>query len=84
MRFVRIQENMQVSLRTAHKHAAARVVSSGTWVLVAALLAEVATFAAIGENFLTVGNVFEVLRFSIELGLLAVAMRGSGTRTRVF
>src|SRR5439155_21271177 len=33
-----------------------------------------AIFAAIGENFLTVGNFFEVLRFSIELGLLAVAM----------
>src|SRR5205814_969544 len=35
---------------------------------------EMRVVAAIGENFLTVGNFFEVLRFSIELGLLAVAM----------
>src|SRR5437763_15094803 len=74
MQFARIRGNMQISLQAAHKHTAARSVPAGTWILVAALLAEVAIFSAIGENFLTVGNLFEVLRFSIELGLLAVAM----------
>src|SRR5438876_446280 len=74
MQFARIRGKMQISLQAAHKHTAARSVPAGTWILVAALLAEVATFSAIGENFLTVGNFFEVLRFSIELGLLAVAM----------
>src|SRR5205809_5698275 len=74
MQFARIRGNMQISLQAAPKQTAARIVPAGTWVLVAALLAEVATFSAIGENFLTAGNFFEVLRFSVELGLLAVAL----------
>jgi rhamnose transport system substrate-binding protein len=39
-----------------------------------ALLAEIAIFSLIAENFLTVGNFFEVTRLSVELGLLAVAL----------
>jgi rhamnose transport system substrate-binding protein len=44
------------------------------WVLLAALLAEVTIFSAIAENFFTASNFFEVLRFSVELGLLAIAL----------
>src|SRR5438132_230832 len=35
---------------------------------------EVVVFSAIGTNFLTLANAFEVLRLSVELGLLAVAL----------
>jgi rhamnose transport system permease protein len=47
---------------------------NGEWILLAAVLAEVAVFSAIAENFFTVGNAFEVLRTSIEVGLLALAL----------
>ena len=51
-----------------------RLFPNGEWVLLVALAAEIALFAAIAPNFATVGNFFEVTRFSIELGLLAVAL----------
>jgi hypothetical protein len=35
---------------------------------------EIAVFSVISTNFLTVGNGFEVLRLSVEIGLLAVAL----------
>lgn len=41
--------------------------------LIGLLAVEVAVFAVSGTNFLTVGNGFEILRLSVELGLLAVA-----------
>ena len=44
------------------------------WVLALALAAELAIFAAIGENFFTWSNFFEVVRLSVELGLLALAL----------
>jgi rhamnose transport system substrate-binding protein len=47
---------------------------NGEWILLLALLAEVALFSAIGQNFFTAGNFFEVVRFSVELGLLAIAL----------
>lgn len=47
---------------------------NGEWVLLLALLAEVAFFSAIGQNFFTAENFFEVIRFSVELGLLAIAL----------
>lgn len=47
---------------------------NGEWVLLLALMAEVALFSAIAPGFFTLGNFFEVLRFSVELGLLTVAM----------
>src|SRR5262249_23649675 len=50
------------------------VLSTGVWILLAALLAEVALFSAIAQNFLSASNFFEVLRFSVELGLLAIAL----------
>lgn len=46
----------------------------GSPVLAAALVAEIAVFSAISENFLTATNFIEVTRFSVELGLLAVAL----------
>jgi ribose/xylose/arabinose/galactoside ABC-type transport system permease subunit/ABC-type sugar transport system substrate-binding protein len=43
-------------------------------ILLAVIAAEVAVFAAIGTNFFTVGNSLEILRLSVEIGLLAVAL----------
>ena len=43
--------------------------------LMVALGAEVALFAAIAPNFLTVGNLAEITRSSVELGLLALPGR---------
>ncbi|HZZ27734.1 MAG TPA: substrate-binding domain-containing protein [Pirellulales bacterium] len=43
-------------------------------VLAAVLAAEIAIFCAIGTNFMTWGNAFEVTRLCAEIGLLAVAM----------
>ena len=51
-----------------------RVFPNGEWVLLMALVVEVLLFSAISRNFATVGNFFEVLRLSVELGLLAVAL----------
>src|SRR5574341_1686195 len=38
------------------------------------LLIELAVFSKTGANFATVGNLFEVLRLSTEIGLLALVM----------
>ena len=43
-------------------------------ILAAALVIEVTFFAAVAPNFLSVGNGFEVLRATVELGLLAIAL----------
>jgi rhamnose transport system permease protein len=43
-------------------------------VLVLLLIVEMLVFAVIGTNFLSVGNAFEILRLSVELGLLALAL----------
>jgi rhamnose transport system permease protein len=43
-------------------------------VLALLLVAEVAVFSIIGTNFATRDNTFEVLRLSVEIGLLAVAL----------
>src|SRR5215510_1125543 len=50
------------------------VVPAGVWILLAALLGQVALFSAIAQNFFSTSNFVEVLRFSVELGLLAVAL----------
>jgi rhamnose transport system substrate-binding protein len=47
---------------------------NGEWILVLAVVAEVAVFSAIARNFFSVSNFFEVMRFSVELGLLAIAL----------
>ncbi len=64
----------QVLTRAARKHARVGDVPVGAWVLAAALFVEVAVFAVAAENFFTAANFFEVVRFSVELGLLAVAL----------
>jgi len=51
-----------------------RALSQGEWILLLALVAEVALFAAIAQNFFTPGNFFEIIRLSVELGLLAIAL----------
>src|SRR5271167_4610282 len=60
--------------QAAPRHWRERLFPNGEWVLLLALAAEIAVFAAIAENFFTWGNFFEVIRFSVELGLLALAM----------
>jgi rhamnose transport system permease protein len=47
---------------------------NGEWILLVALVAEVALFAVIAPNFATVANFFEVSRLGVELGLLAIAL----------
>ena len=51
-----------------------RLLEPSQQILVLLLASEIAIFAAIGTNFLTVGNGFEILRLSVEIGLLAVAL----------
>jgi rhamnose transport system substrate-binding protein len=58
----------------AHRSRRERWFPNGEWILLVALAAEVALFSAIGQNFFTAGNFFEVIRFSVELGLLAIAL----------
>jgi len=43
-------------------------------ILMGLLALEVAVFAVIGTNFFSLANAFEVLRLSVEIGLLAVAL----------
>jgi ribose/xylose/arabinose/galactoside ABC-type transport system permease subunit/ABC-type sugar transport system substrate-binding protein len=43
-------------------------------ILVLLVAAEVALFSAIGKNFLTAGNGFEIVRLGVEVGLLALAL----------
>ncbi len=47
---------------------------NGEWIVLLALLAEIALFSVIARNFLTLGNFFEITRLSVELGLLAIAL----------
>lgn len=42
--------------------------------LLTVLFVEIAIFSLIAERFFSVGNLFEVLRLSVELGLLAIAL----------
>jgi len=47
---------------------------NGEWIVLLALLCEIALFSAIARNFFTLGNFFEITRLSVELGLLAIAL----------
>jgi rhamnose transport system substrate-binding protein/rhamnose transport system permease protein len=55
-------------------HPLKRWFPNGEWILLLALLAESALFSAIARNFFTWENFFEVVRASIEVGLLALAL----------
>jgi rhamnose transport system substrate-binding protein len=66
---------MQASLALKeHRPWIQRLSPNGEWVLALALAVELGIFSAIGENFFTLVNFFEVVRLSVELGLLALAM----------
>ena len=60
--------------QVTHKHWRERLFPNGEWALPLTLIAEIAMFSAIAPNFFTRGNFFEVIRSSVELGLLALAM----------
>ena len=47
---------------------------NGEWILLLVCAGEVLLFSAVAPNFFTLGNFFEITRFSVELGLLAVAL----------
>jgi rhamnose transport system permease protein len=46
----------------------------GEWALLLVLAIEIACFSVVSPRFATAGNAFEILRFSVELGLLAIAL----------
>ena len=48
--------------------------AGGEWALALALAAEIAVFSFLGTNFFTIGNLFEVVRASVEIGLLSLAL----------
>jgi rhamnose transport system permease protein len=51
-----------------------RLFPNHEWALVAMLLVETVVFAFIGDNFFTGANGFEIIRLSVEVGLLAIAL----------
>jgi len=51
-----------------------RLFPNHEWALVAMLFIETTVFAFIGDNFFTGANGFEVIRLSVEVGLLAMAL----------
>jgi rhamnose transport system substrate-binding protein len=66
---------MEAALSSAtHRPWRERLFPNGEWALLLALFLEVAIFSVIAENFFTWGNFFEMIRFSVELGLLALAL----------
>ena len=52
----------------------ARWFPNGEWIVLVALAAECAVFTAIAPRFASITNLVEILRLSVELGLLAVAL----------
>jgi rhamnose transport system substrate-binding protein len=66
---------MQISLPLSERRPfGERWFPNGEWALALVLLLEIAIFSAIGENFFTAENFFEIVRLSVELGLLSLAM----------
>ena len=75
MHFAPARGDMQASLPLiAPKPWRQRWFPNGEWVLLVVLAMEIAIFAATAKNFFTPGNFFEVIRLSVELGLLALAL----------
>ncbi len=72
MRCVRVSVRIyEETLRNARLK---RWFPNGEWMVLLALLAEIGIFSAIARNFLTGVNFLEVIRLSVELGLLALAL----------
>jgi rhamnose transport system substrate-binding protein len=66
---------MQISLPLSERRPLReRWFPNGEWALALVLLFEIAVFSAIGENFFSAENFFEIVRLSVELGLLSLAM----------
>src|ERR1700677_216032 len=63
-----------VALQTTATHAPWIRLEPAQTILLCLLAFEIAVFAVIGTNFLSLANAFEVLRLSVEIGLLAVAL----------
>lgn len=57
-----------------HPPAARRLVMSPERILTLLLLLEIVLFSGLGRNFATVLNAFEIVRLSVEIGLLALAL----------
>ncbi len=57
-----------------HKSWRERWFPNGEWMVLLALGIEIAIFAGVARNFLTTANFLEVIRLSVELGLLALAL----------
>ena len=51
-----------------------RLFPNHEWILLALLACESVIFVAIAHNFATVANAFEIIRLSVDLGLLALAL----------
>src|SRR6266851_540261 len=51
-----------------------RLAATHQGILALLLVLEAGVFSVIGRNFATLGNTFEVLRLSVEIGLLALAL----------
>lgn len=51
-----------------------RLFPNNEWILLLVLAAECVVFSLTGGNFLTSGNLFEITRLSVEVGLLALVM----------
>src|ERR1700688_517734 len=51
-----------------------RWLPNGEWIVLLALAAEIAIFTVFAQNFLTTANFMEIVRLSVELGLLALAL----------
>ena len=61
-------------VNASHKDWRERWFPNGEWMVLIALIGEIGIFSFIAQNFLTAENFFEVIRMSVELGLLALAM----------
>ncbi len=61
-------------IEIASAHGRALRVEPAQAILMGLLALEVAVFAVVGTNFFSLANAFEVLRLSVEIGLLAVAL----------
>ncbi len=51
-----------------------RLLPTNAWIVLLALAAEIIVFGLIAPSFFSVANAFEVMRLSVELGLLALAL----------
>jgi rhamnose transport system substrate-binding protein len=66
---------MQAALQLSeHRPWRERAFPNGEWILLVGLALEIAIFSALAPSFFTLANLFEVVRLSVELGLLALAL----------